>query len=125
MWQFAILRFADHIFLNLRICDLRTQLFVADLKLPQISKYIIFLLTNISLKCFHSNLRTTLSFQDSLKQSYMAHRSIKYIYVSKKILEANQRGSGPETLPFSLRIFWIRDFRTGTPRKIADSRFAD
>jgi hypothetical protein len=37
MWQFANRRFAGHIFLGyLRIRDLRTKLFFADLKLPQI-----------------------------------------------------------------------------------------
>jgi hypothetical protein len=60
MWQFADLRFAHHIFFV--ICELRTKLFFADLR-----KYIIFSLTKISLKCSHSNLRTTFGFWDSFE----------------------------------------------------------
>jgi hypothetical protein len=58
------------------ICD---PIIFADLKLPQIRKYIIFLLTNISLKQSHSNLRTTFGFWDCYIR-YMTFRSLKYIY---------------------------------------------
>ncbi len=53
--------FAGHkYFGDLRICDLWTQLFFSDLKLPQIAQKHNFLLTNISLNCFNSNLKMTL-----------------------------------------------------------------
>ncbi len=51
IFGFAICR--QYIFRDLRFSDLRIQLFVADLKLPQIRKYIIVLITTISLKCSH------------------------------------------------------------------------
>ncbi len=42
--------------LQIRKCgNLRTQYFFADLKLPQLRKFFIFLLTNIHLKCCNSN----------------------------------------------------------------------
>ncbi len=75
MWHFADLRFADHIF-----GGLRTQLSFADIKLPQIRKYIIFLLTNISLKCSQSNLRTTFGFRASFEQGFKINK-IKIISV--------------------------------------------
>jgi hypothetical protein len=53
----------------------------------------------------------------------MAFRSLKFTYVGKKVLGANQCGSGSETLPFANLRFC--DLRTGTPRKFADLRFAD
>jgi hypothetical protein len=52
----------------LRICDLRTMYFcdlrICDLRTNYLNfrKYIIFLLTTKSFKCFHSNLRTTYGF---------------------------------------------------------------
>jgi hypothetical protein len=45
MWHVVDLQFADHTY----FCDLRTQLFFAGIKLPQIRKYTIFILiTSIS-----------------------------------------------------------------------------
>ncbi len=52
---------ADHGGLVLNICDLlwlcnlQTHFLFADFKLLQVCKYILFLLTNIGLKCFNSN----------------------------------------------------------------------
>ncbi len=57
MWQFADLRFADHIFL--RFVDI-----IIFCRLKTSSKYIIFILTNIGLKCFYSNLRSTVGIWD-------------------------------------------------------------
>ncbi len=78
MWQFADLQFADHIYFlelrscdlqscDLQICDLQAQLTFADLQLPQICKYIVFILTNICLNCHNSNLRITFGFQNSFE----------------------------------------------------------
>ncbi len=56
VWQFGDLRIADPIFFvrfaNLRFAD---PIFVADLQLPQICKFFIFLFTNTYLKCTNSN----------------------------------------------------------------------
>ncbi len=72
--QFAVLRFADH--KVLRFADL---IIFADLKLPQIRIY--FLLTNTSLKCSHSNLRTTFGFWDSFEtQLYGMSQSKIYLF---------------------------------------------
>ncbi len=103
-----LLRFADLPRSILRICDLRTiyflrladlrfadPLFSADLKLPQI--HYLFPHKNISLKCFHSNLRTTFGFWYSY---YMAFRSLKYRYRTIIVLK-NIRGK--------LMRIWIRN----------------
>jgi hypothetical protein len=102
MWQFANLRFAYPYFCDLRICDLwlcdLRILFLTDLKLPQIRKYIIFNLTNISLKCSHSNLRTTFN--------NMEFRSLKYSYEGKENIRGILYHCGPglETLLFFLQM---------------------
>jgi hypothetical protein len=62
--------------------------FFADLKLLQIRKYLIFLLTNINLKRTHSNLRMTFCVWDSFE--------------TKKILEIKECGSGSEILLLTL-----------------------
>ncbi len=119
---------------NLRIWDLRSIYFLrfanwrfANLKLMQIRKYLILSFLNISLKCSHSNLRTTFGFWDS--SSYRAFRCLKYSYAVKKILEAN--GSGSETLFFPCKFcrfaicgliitnLMICDLRTGLTQKFA------
>jgi hypothetical protein len=75
---------------NLRFFTLRTQLFLAGLTLPQISKYIIFLPTNIC----HSIIRST----------YTVFRCLKYTCLAKKNSIRGKR-SGSETLLFSLQIW--------------------
>jgi hypothetical protein len=119
---------------------LRTQLIFADFILPQIRKCIIFILTNICLKCSNSNLKTTFSFWDSFElHHYMALRSLKYSYVGKEniTVDTNQCGSGSETLFFSMQIcgfaicgqgqqgnVQICDLRSNH-YKFTDLRFAD
>jgi hypothetical protein len=51
-------------------------------------------------------LRTT--FGTVLSQSYMAFRSLKYTYVDKKVLEANQCGSGSENCCFPCKFADLR-----------------
>jgi hypothetical protein len=65
MWQFAELRFADHF--SLRFADLVFADPIIFCRLetsanPQIRKFYPY---KYSLKCSHSNLRTTFSFWDS------------------------------------------------------------
>jgi hypothetical protein len=78
MLQFPNLRFADPIFLrfvDLRFADLgfadlrfANQIIFAELRLPQIRKNIIFVLTNISKNFSHLNLSTVLAFSTVLRQ---------------------------------------------------------
>jgi hypothetical protein len=97
MWQFA-----DHVFFA--ICGPN---YFCDLKTPLIRKYINFPLTKISLKCFHSNLRTTFGFWNSFETIYMVFRSLNSTNVGKKMLEATQCGSGSETLFSRLQVFGL------------------
>jgi hypothetical protein len=69
MWQFADLRFADPV-----------------IKLLQKRKYILLTLTNISYKCFHSNLRTTFVFWDSVEFHGML---LSEMYLSRQRSYAN------------------------------------
>jgi hypothetical protein len=78
-----IRKFADKTFLdlwtfrkcdNLRICDIASHLFFADLKTSANT------FTKISLKCSRSNLRTTFVFWDT----HMSFRSLKYSYGGKE-----------------------------------------
>jgi hypothetical protein len=59
MRQFVDLRFADHIFLLIEDLRIGDPIIFSDMKLLQIDKYIIFLLTNTSLKVLTSDLRAT------------------------------------------------------------------
>ena len=109
--QFADFQFADHIlFCNFRICNSWTQVIFADLKLPQIRKYIIILLTNIRFICSHS--MTTFGFWDSFETElrYITFRILKYTYIGKK-KETNADLDQKHCVFF--------------PCKFADLRFAD
>ncbi len=89
---------------NMRICNLRTQLFLAGLKLLQISKYIIFLRTNICPKCFHSIIRST----------YIVFRCLKYTCVAKK--QYQRQTSWIRNTAIILANLRICDLRTESPR---------
>ncbi len=97
MLQFADFRICGpYTFCYLRVSDLQTTYFLqfSDLqfvnpsnfgglkKLPQIRKYIIFLLTNIIFICSNSNLRTTFGFWDGFETELF--RSLEYTYIGKK-----------------------------------------
>jgi hypothetical protein len=123
MWQYADLQFADHIFLRFADLQLRTQLFIADLKLSQIRKYHIVLPKNICLTSSHSNLRITFGFWDSFAD--MAFRSLKYTYVGKSNIGVKPVWISIQNTVFFLKNLRICDLRTGIPKKIADLRFAD
>jgi hypothetical protein len=98
------LQFANHIFGKLQICG--PNFFFANLELPKIRNYIIFLLTKISFKKLCFKLKTTFGFWESSETQLHDISLSKMTYVvKKKILEANQMGSGSETLLFSLQIF--------------------
>ncbi len=78
----AICEFAicgPYISWKLWICNLWAQLFLAGLKLQEISKYIIFLPTNICPKCCHSIIRST----------YIVFRCLIYTCVAKNSIRAN------------------------------------
>jgi len=64
MWKFAGLQFADPIMFK-------------DLKLQKNRKYIIFLLTNKSLKSSHSNLRMNFASWDSFETELFLLRYVK------------------------------------------------
>ncbi len=61
VWQFADLQISDPIFFAIFKFAIRWPKFVADLKLLQICKFFIFLLTNTYLKC--SNVEAVLGRQ--------------------------------------------------------------
>ncbi len=127
MWHFADLRFANHIF-----GDLRAQLFFASIKLPQIRKYInFFLLTYVSLKCSHSNLRT-FGFRDSFQTEVHVILQSKIYLRRKKNIRVRIWIRNCEALLFSLQIggfaicgliisnSQICDLQTGTSQNFAD-----
>jgi hypothetical protein len=116
VWHFANLRFAEYIIFA--ICGQNYFLRNYSSATLQIHKYIIFLLTYLSIKCSHSNLRTTLVIGTVLRPSYMAFRSLKYI------------GSKPMRIWIRNTAFFLANLRTcdlrpKTPRKFADLRFAN
>ncbi len=141
-----IRKFADLIYFSicgpskcgyLWICDLGTIYFLrfADLWFGELilfgglqtsanQQMYNFLCTSICIKCFHSNLMTTLAFGTVLRQSYLAFRSL--------MAESNQHGSWSETLLFSLKIcgfvicgLWHQGNLRINYFKFADLRFAD
>ncbi len=76
MGQLADLRLENHTYFA--ICG--PNYFCGVKKLPQIGKYIVFLLTNISVKCSHSNF----GFWDSFETGLNGISSLKDTYVGKK-----------------------------------------
>ncbi len=75
VWQFADLRFADPIFFAICGFAICWPKFVADLKLPQICKFFIFLLINTYLKCSNSNFyKIKISAQPPLQICHRCHR---------------------------------------------------
>ncbi len=95
MWQFADLRYYEPFI----FCGLKN-----------FRKYIIFILTKISLKCSRSNLRATFVFWDT----HMAFRSLKYSYVGKENIRQTNADLDQKHYFFPYK-FEDLQLRTGTP----------
>ncbi len=105
-WQFANLRFCRHYFLQFAYPH-----FFANLKLLQIRKFFIFLLTNTYLKCSNSKFY---QIKNSAKQTCC---QLSYNFAIK-------RGNFFKKMFNSLCLI-AENLQTGSPTKFADLKFAD
>ena len=88
------------------------------LRAQNFRKYVIFLLTNISLKCPHSNLRTTFGFWDRFETDLNGISQSKiYSHRQKKYQRKTNADLDQTHCLFPCK---FADLRTGTPRKFAD-----
>ncbi len=116
--RFADLRFADPIIL----CGLKTS---AILQI-----YIIFSLQNKSLKCSHSNSRTTFGFGTGCDIAFRSLKYTTYVLQVKKYKRQTNEDPDLTNTAFFLSLLWIldlrtermRNVRTSTPQKFADLR---
>ncbi len=103
----------SNIFCNLRICWPK---FIADLQLPQIWEFFIFLLTNTYLKCANSNFY---QIKISVKQT------CSWLLDSFALKGGNFLKEMFNSLYLMLENLRICNLRIGSPTKYADLQFAD
>jgi hypothetical protein len=116
VWQFADLGFADPIFFAIFGFAICWPNFVADLKLPQICKFFIFLLTNTNLKYSNSNLY---QIKNSAKQT------CRWLLDSFAIKGGNSSKKMLNSLCLMVKNLRVFNLQTGSPTEFADLHFAD